>query len=864
MKYQCLIFCLSCLSGTLHADVATDGSLGAWVDLPGPVYRIRAELGKQEGGNLFHSFSRFSLRNGEAAVFSGSPLITNVIGRVSGGEVSRIDGIIANTIPNANTYLINPAGMIFGPQARLSVSGSFHAASAHEVRFAGGQHFSVNDLAGGRFSSASPTAFGFLGEGGAMRLEKAFLSVPPRQQLTFAGKELAMDDSLLSTVQGDIRLAAVNSQGEAGLDEDAVTKGEPGVIQINNSFIDAGGQGGGRVVIRSGHFMLQQSIIAADGVGAENGRGMTIQAEEAIINGSVLSSISRGSGGGGDIAVHAGHIEISGFSQLTESPSRLATDSTKSGPQAGPAGNISLQGKSLTIKDGAFVSSSTVSSAAGGNIAVKVENIQLSGASSINVNSGNAQITEAGAGGNILIQTKSLHLREGASIRANTATSSRGGNIHISSASMQLQSGAFVSTLSSGGGNAGDIEMAVDDMMLHGHNRSNRSGIFSQTLATLKNAGKGGNIAVRTQTLALENGAFINADSFGGGQGGNININAQHSIRLSGESSRIEDDVALAGSSVISASARGEFAHGTGGHINIDSPLLTLSGGAQIGTSTYGPANAGSIMVKAAELHLSGENSQANPSSILSRSTAESAGPDTFPRFGAGGDLRITTDKLYLGQKALLNVATDSNGAGGRLFLQSGHITLEDGARLFAGSGGLGRGGQINIHNTGIVKLSHSRIETQTGGADGGDINLSSGGYVCLDNSLISASVFDQNGVEAGDGGNLSIRAPFMVFQNTASRIIAQAVKGRGGNISITAKGIYPDYNLDTTVSASSAFGRDGTVVFNTPDSNALAGVFLNPGGFLHQRTLLTQHCTLRRSSRRNRFLIRRTGKNFF
>src|SRR5690242_9207705 len=67
-------------------------------------YSIGAKLGKQVGSNLFHSFEQFSLTSGETATFSGPATISNVIGRVTGGSASSIDGTIRSDIPRANLY----------------------------------------------------------------------------------------------------------------------------------------------------------------------------------------------------------------------------------------------------------------------------------------------------------------------------------------------------------------------------------------------------------------------------------------------------------------------------------------------------------------------------------------------------------------------------------------------------------------------------------------------------------------------------------------------------------------------------------------------------------------------------------------
>ena len=131
-------------------------------DAGGPNYAISANLGKQVGSNLFHSFGLFGLATGESAAFSGPATISNVIGRVTGGNPSSIDGKIQSTITGANLYLINPSGIVFGPHATVNVSGSFHASTADYLKMSDGAKFQATNPDGSTLSAAPPAAFGFL------------------------------------------------------------------------------------------------------------------------------------------------------------------------------------------------------------------------------------------------------------------------------------------------------------------------------------------------------------------------------------------------------------------------------------------------------------------------------------------------------------------------------------------------------------------------------------------------------------------------------------------------------------------------------------------------------------------------------
>lgn len=164
-----LIAWLTFATGLLSADVIRDGTIGpgASVQPTGPDFLIPQSLGELRGSNLFHSFREFSLTQDQSATFSGAGNIHNIIGRVTGGNASHIDGLLRSAVPGANFYLLNPQGIIFGENARLDVQGAFHASTAGELRFSNGEIFNADVAAPPILSVASPEAFGFIGEGAA-------------------------------------------------------------------------------------------------------------------------------------------------------------------------------------------------------------------------------------------------------------------------------------------------------------------------------------------------------------------------------------------------------------------------------------------------------------------------------------------------------------------------------------------------------------------------------------------------------------------------------------------------------------------------------------------------------------------------
>src|SRR5919202_1576229 len=88
-----------------------------------------------DGKNLFHSFAQFGLNSQQIANFLSNPNISNILGRVTGGNASIINGLIQVTGGKSNLYLMNPAGIIFGSNAQLNVPASFTATTATGIGF---------------------------------------------------------------------------------------------------------------------------------------------------------------------------------------------------------------------------------------------------------------------------------------------------------------------------------------------------------------------------------------------------------------------------------------------------------------------------------------------------------------------------------------------------------------------------------------------------------------------------------------------------------------------------------------------------------------------------------------------------------
>lgn len=146
------------------SDVVPDKTLGAENSVVTPVNSAtdRVEGGAIRGSNLFHSFQKFNIGDGNSVYFANPASVTNIFSRVTGGSPSDIQGLI-RAQGNANLFLMNPNGILFGPNAQLDIGGSFVATTANAIQFSGGAEFSLTSpvTAGNSLLSVNPSAFLF-------------------------------------------------------------------------------------------------------------------------------------------------------------------------------------------------------------------------------------------------------------------------------------------------------------------------------------------------------------------------------------------------------------------------------------------------------------------------------------------------------------------------------------------------------------------------------------------------------------------------------------------------------------------------------------------------------------------------------
>jgi filamentous hemagglutinin family protein len=163
--------------------------------------------GTQAGGNLFHSFEQLGLDANQVANILSDPNITNILGRVVGGDASVINGLLQVTGGNSNLFLINPAGIVFGPNSQVITPGSFSASTADAIQI-GDEWF--NAIGANDYGElvGEPSGYAFAGgEPGAV-INAGSIVASAGESVTLLGG-VVVNTGTVETPGGTINISAV-------------------------------------------------------------------------------------------------------------------------------------------------------------------------------------------------------------------------------------------------------------------------------------------------------------------------------------------------------------------------------------------------------------------------------------------------------------------------------------------------------------------------------------------------------------------------------------------------------------------------------------------------------------------------------
>ncbi|MBT9317625.1 CHAT domain-containing protein [Leptothoe spongobia] len=166
-----------------------------------------------DGANLFHQFESFNVDPLETITFVAPASVENILGRITTLQPSTIDGGLAVS-NNANLWLLNPAGIFFGPQAHLNLQGDFTATTADAIGFDQGW---FTDGADYQALVGPPRSFAFVSSPGHL-INLGNLQVPTGQNIRLLGGSV-VNSGTLSAPEGNITIAAVADSNRVSLSQ---------------------------------------------------------------------------------------------------------------------------------------------------------------------------------------------------------------------------------------------------------------------------------------------------------------------------------------------------------------------------------------------------------------------------------------------------------------------------------------------------------------------------------------------------------------------------------------------------------------------------------------------------------------------
>ena len=675
------IFCLNS-DRPILAQVIEDGTTSTAVSAENS-QDYTVNLGDRVGNNLFHSFTEFSLANGGSVFFNNSTAIANIFSRVTGSNLSNINGSISNN-GTANLFLLNPNGIIFGENASLNLGGSFIATTAESLVFEDGTEFgtdlgqqpllTVSVPLGLQFGSSSGSIVNLANLSianpqdptGSNRL-KLGLNLAPNNTLALLSNSITFEGGAVTSPGGNIALGSVAESFvpikpvAQGWEFDFAGVDRFSNIELNNlASVDASGAGGGKIDIWSNNLqILDGSAITSHTLGNFNGRGIQVNAADSVqLDGSDLTGTKLDS-----------FLASNGL--FFPQPSQIASHTFG----VGNAGNIEITANNLQLTDGGAIELQTFpgSSGLGGNLSIAAGNlVSLSG---VRPFLGTAEGTVLP----IDFDT-AIDFNQASEIGAISISDADGGNVNITAGNILLADGAAIGTSPFGSGNGGDINLNVTD--------------------TVEVAG----VSPRTGSTS----SVIGANTFIGGNLGNINIQA-------------DNLVVRGGGRVLSVTS----SQNNAGQIRLDTNVTEITGIAEvsqtpslISTEAIGGGDGGTILLNTDSLQISDRASlsvrgsgTSIPGNLVVNARAielDNIGSITAStEFQSGGNISLNLeDNLVLTDGSFVSARAFNNAAGGNVEIDADFIIAfpQQNNDILANAV-FGMGGNININANGLFGL---------------------------------------------------------------------------------------------------------------------------------------------------------------
>jgi filamentous hemagglutinin family protein len=679
------------------SSVIADPSLSTQVtDLGGQNFQILQ--GSRAGSNLFHSFQGFSIPTSGSVTFVHDPGINNIFSRVIGGQASSIDGRLSTSSGAANLFLLNPAGIIFGPNASLNLGGSFLGTTASSMKFSDGTSFSA--IAQPQLLTVSvPVGLQFVGNSGGIQVQGSGhnvtgrsrpdrrtalvngpttqeLTVNPGQNLQLVGSDILLDGAVLRVPQGSLALGGVQAGTVALAPDGKLDYGQVSqfgaVTLVKQSLLDNSGPGGSRLQVQGSQVSFSEGSVAL------------MQNTGALTSGSLSLSASQG-------------LRLSG----TTLDGQLQTGIHAQQLGSGLGGFVQLQAPTIELLDGAAVNTKSFSSARSSDIQVTAPDVLwVKGFSPIDTSNFSGIFTY-------------------------TYTNGRAGDVNVTAGQVKALDSGSIGSATLDLGNAGNVTVtAADSIVLSGQEAKfgQFSTIFDISVGSRAGSGNAGDVVVTTPRLLIQNGGRLGASTVSAGNAGSITLNARDSVTVQGTSpSKLQSQISVAGNVLPSA-------------------LQAL-----YNVSATPSGNGGNLVINTAKLEVT-DNALVTVRNLGS---------------GNAGTLTLNADRILLNRSGSI-AATTQGGNGGELMINARDVLLlRNGGSISTNARGNGNGGNIAINAPNIIGINNSDITAEARRGNGGNITITTQGIIGLQYRLQRTPDSDITAnSEVGVSGSVAISNP--------------------------------------------------------------------------------------------------------
>ena len=858
--------------GETKAQVVSDGSLMNPTQVSqGGNGRFRITEGTQSGEYLFHSFKTFSIGAHESVLFVDPNHSRGIVARVTGGQASYINGLL-RAQGQADVFFLNPKGITFGSQASLDLGGSLIVSTAKSLQFSNQQEFKAKKSGSAppllKISTPSglqlgnnPKAIHVLGVGHGLEIDPDTLGIIPANRpnellsttanrtIALIGGQVNLEGGNLQASGGRIAIAALKEDQTVQLKPDDLgwkitvpTERLKDISLAQASSLVTSGNGGGNIqLIGRNVDILEGSTVLANSFGFIDGQGVEIKASEDVLITGVLLAPD-------------GQTPIFPSSVFSE----VGIDQDSS------AGPITIEAQNLEISDGAQVSTSTLGFGNGGDITLNIKTLDIIGGTE-----------ELGASGLYLDVLDEF-------------TEGNGGQLKIKKANqIFLSEGGLISASTFGPGNSGLIDIESEQLsIISGGAGLGASAILAQSESTGTSQG----IKLDSDRITILSGAQISSSTFGGSEGGPINIKSQQ-IDLDGASPAGNPGGIF--SSVEGSDQSGNRMPGAGGRIQVNTKLLSIKNGAEINSSTVSKGKAGVIEIQSDDIRVDAANNLSTGIFTAAEADSTGEGADLTLKTkrlvvqnggqiavgtlgeGKSGSLNVEAQQVILsgtnpsGRSGLFANAFESDGAGGDITVETEQLFITDGATVNVGNfpsvnsnakPGKGPAGSVNIKADRILLNNQGRITASTAIGDRGDITLDAEVVALTNQSLI------QTNTESSVGGNIFITSEQLIGTGN-SDITANAARGFGGRVEITSDQVLglefrPQLTGLNDITASSQLGDefDGTVEVDVVDPAPTKQNVLSSGDIVDSSRLISRSCLQRKTKKQGKFVVKGSG----